>query len=164
VKDAELLLESSAQPRADSWSRDGKFLLYEVRDPKTNWDIWLLPLEGDKKPIPFLVTDFTEGDASLSPDGRWVAYISDESGNLEVYVRSFAMNSARTAVEAGGKWQISNGYAVDPRWRADGRELYYNGQSGQIMAVELATGPEFRPGKPQPLGFATERGTSSGSF
>jgi serine/threonine protein kinase len=164
AKDAELLLESSAQPRADGWSRDGKFLVYEVRDPKTNWDIWLLPLEGDKKPIPFLVTEFTEGDASFSPDGRWVAYISDESGHLEVYVRSFVMNSARTAVEAGGKWQVSNGYAVDPRWRADGRELYYNAQSGQIMAVEIATSPEFRPGKPQPLGFATERGTSSGTF
>jgi eukaryotic-like serine/threonine-protein kinase len=80
MKDADLLLESGGVPRADSWSPDGRFLLYDVRDPKTNSDIWLLPLEGDKKPIPLLVTEFTEADASFSPDGRWVAYISDESG------------------------------------------------------------------------------------
>jgi Tol biopolymer transport system component len=164
VTDAELLLKSSILPHADSWSRDGRFLLYDVRDPKTSFDIWLLPMEGDKKPIPFLVTEFTEAAARFSPDGRWVAYLSDESGHIEIYVRSFAMNSSRTAVEAGGKWQISNGYSLDPHWRGDGRELYYTAQSGQMMAVEIATTPEFSPGKPQPLGFATERGNSSGTF
>jgi Tol biopolymer transport system component len=164
VKDAELLLKSSTLPHADSWSRDGRFLLYDVRDPKTSFDLWLLPLQGDKKPIPFLVTEFTEAAGRFSPDGHWVAYLSDESGHIEVYVRSFAMNSAGTAVEAGSKWQISNEFSVDPRWRGDGRELYYTAQSGQMMAVEIATKPEFRPGKPQPLGFATERGNSSGTF
>jgi eukaryotic-like serine/threonine-protein kinase len=152
VKDAELLLKSRA-PQAMGWSRDGRFLLYRMFDPKTDWDFWVLPLEGDKKPIPFSVTAFREGDARFSPDGHWVAYISDESGHFEVYVRSFAMNSAGTAVEAGGKWQVSNGYGRQPCWRGDGRELYYSARDGHVMAVEIATNPEFRPGKPQPLGF-----------
>jgi eukaryotic-like serine/threonine-protein kinase len=154
VKDAELLLKSSEVPLAESWSRDGRFLLYRVFDPKTNWDIWVLPMEGDKKPVPFLVTEFREREARFSPDGHWVAYTSNESGHYEIYVRSFAMNSAGTAVEASGKWQISNGSGYQPRWRGDGRELYYSSEDGQLMAVEIATNPEFRPGKPQPLGFS----------
>ena len=154
VKDAELLLKSSEVPLAESWSRDGRFLLYRVFDPKTDWDFWVLPLEGDKKPVPFLVTEFREREARFSPDGHWVAYASNESGHYEIYVRSFAMNSAGTAVEAGVKWQISNGSGYQPRWRSDGRELYYTGGDGQVMAVEIATNPEFRPGKPQLLGFS----------
>jgi serine/threonine protein kinase/Tol biopolymer transport system component len=153
VKNPELLLRSSEAPYAVSWSRDGRFLLYQEFDPKTRWDIWVLPLEGDKKPAPFLVTEFREGDARISPDGHWVAYISDESGHFEIYVRSFAMNSAGTATEAGGKWQISNGYARQPRWRGDGRELFYTGGDRQVMAVEIATNLEFKAGKPHPLGF-----------
>jgi Tol biopolymer transport system component len=154
VKDAELLLKSSEVPLAESWSRDGRFLLYRVFDPKTDWDFWVLPLEGDKKPVPFLVTEFREREARFSPDGHWVAYVSNESGHYEIYVRSFAMNSTGTAVEAGVKWQISNGYGRKPRWRGDGRELYYSSEDGQLMGVEIATNPEFRPGKPQPLGFS----------
>jgi eukaryotic-like serine/threonine-protein kinase len=162
VKDAELLLKSSVVPYADSWSRDGRFLLYVVNDPKTKYDIWVLPLEGDKKPFPFLVTEFNEGAVRFSPDGHWVAYCSDESGHWEVYVRSFALNSAGTAVEAGGKWQISNGFGYGPRWRGDGRELYYRDRDGQVMAAEIATKPEFKPGKPEPLGFAVAVGIYSG--
>jgi Tol biopolymer transport system component len=164
AKDAERLLTSSGGPHAESWSRDGHFLLYAVFDPKTKWDIWVLPLEGDKKPVPFLVTEFSEGDARFSPDGHWIAYDSDESGHFEIYVRSFAMNSAGTAVEAGSKWQISNGSGVEPCWRGDGRELYYRALDGKVMAVEIATNPEFRPGKPQPLGFSTGAGNISGTL
>jgi Tol biopolymer transport system component len=153
VKDAELLLKASS-PQAMDWSRDGRFLLYRVFDPKTDWDFWVLPLEGDKKPVPFLVTEFRERDPRFSPDGHWVAYISDESGHYEIYVRSFAMNSAGTAVEASVKWKISDGYGRKTLWRGDGRELYYTGGDGQVMAVEIATNPEFKPGKPQPLGFS----------
>jgi Tol biopolymer transport system component len=153
LKEAELLVKGSSV--ASSWSRDGRFLLYDVRAPKSNDTIWVLPLDGDRKPVPFLVTEFNEYGARFSPDSHWVAYISDESGQSEIYVRSFAMNSAGTAVEAGGKWQISNGSGYAPRWRGDGRELYYLSEGGQAMAVEIATNPEFRPGKPQPLGFAS---------
>jgi eukaryotic-like serine/threonine-protein kinase len=160
VKDAELLLKASGLAYAGSWSRDGRFLLYIVNDPKTKWDIWVLPLGGDKKPVPFLVTEFNEGAVRFSPDGHWVAYTSDETGHFEIYVRSFAMNSAGTAVEAGAKWQVSNGYGIYPHWRGDGRELYYRVLDGRVMAVEIATNPEFRPGKPQPLGFAGGTGAA----
>jgi Tol biopolymer transport system component len=81
-----------------------------------------------------------------------VAYTSDESGEDEVYVRSFSMNSAGTAAEAGGKWPISNGFGVDPHWRGDGREVYFRSRSGGLMAVEIATNPAFRAGEPRPLG------------
>jgi Tol biopolymer transport system component len=162
VKDAELLLKTDRNPYAWGWSHDGRFLLYDTFDQKTLMDIWLLPLQGDKKPIPFLVTEFKEGVARFSPDGHWVAYASDETGQLEIYVRSFAMNAAGTAVETGGKWKISNESGFDSRWRADGRELYYRALDGKVMAVEISTKPEFRPGKPQPLGFSAATGTSSG--
>jgi Tol biopolymer transport system component len=152
VKDEEILLKSNESKVASSWSRDGRFLLYTSENPKTREDIWVLPLEGDKKPVPFLMTEFSEFDARFSPDGRWVAYTSNESGNNEVYVRSFSMNSGGTP-EVGGKLPISNGPATDPRWRRDGRELYYRSYpDGRLMAVEIATDHGFRPGRPQPVG------------
>jgi hypothetical protein len=115
----------------------------------------VLPLEGDRKPVPFLITEFNERQAHFSPDGHWVAYTSDESGQDEVYVRSFSVNSAGTAIEADAKWPISNGFGVDPHWRGDGRELYYRSRSGGLLAVEIATNPVFQAGKPQPLGVLT---------
>jgi Tol biopolymer transport system component len=154
VKDEEVLLKSSEDKMAASWSRDGGFLLYTATHPKTKNDIWVLPLEGEKKPIPFLITEFNEGQPSFSPDGQWVAYTSDESGHNEVYVRSFSINSPATAVSAGSKWQISNGFGADPRWRGDGRELYYRTRSGGgVLAVEIAANPAFRAGLPKPLGL-----------
>lgn len=114
-----------------------------------------LPLGNDKKPVPFLSTEFNEDQALFSLDGHWMAYTSDESGQVEVYVRSFSINSAGTAVEAGGKWKISNGFGVEPRWRGDGRELYYRSLDGRLQAVEIATNPAFRAGSPQPLGLLT---------
>ena len=155
VKDEEVLLKSIEDKTATSWSRDGRFLLYTVASSKTKNDVWVLPLGNDKKPAPFLSTEFNEDQALFSPDGHWVAYTSDESGQVEVYVRSFSMNSAGTAVEAGGKWKISNGFGVEPRWRADGRELYYRSLDGRLQAVEIATNPAFRAGSPQPLGLLT---------
>ncbi len=152
VKDEEVLLKSSEDKSPDSWSRDGHFLLYSALNAKTKYDSWVLPLEGDRKPVPFLITEFQEGLARFSPDGRWVAYTSDETGTYEVYVRSFSMNSGGTATQSSGKWQISNGSGLDPHWRGDGRELYYRSVEGRVMAVEIVTHPEFRSGKPQPLG------------
>ena len=148
VKDTEVLLSSGEDKLPTSWSRDGRFLLYTVIHPKTLNDIWVLPLEGDRKPAPFLVTEFNEQAARFSPDGNWVAYVSDESGQAEVYVRSFSMGS-------GGKWLISNGGGSAPRWRGDGRELYYAAPGGRLQAVDIVTSPVFRPGTPQPLGLTT---------
>jgi eukaryotic-like serine/threonine-protein kinase len=153
AKDAEVLLKTDEDKYASGWSPDGRLLLYTLYNAKTKGDIWLLPLDGDRKPLPFLVTPVNERNARFSPDGRWVAYDSDESGNDEIYVRSFSMDAARTAVDVGGKWQVSNGCSNHPRWRADGRELLYNTCDGYIMAVEIAAASEFRPGPPQRLGI-----------
>jgi eukaryotic-like serine/threonine-protein kinase len=153
AKDGEVLLKSGEDKFPSSWSRDGRFLLYTVSDPKTKNDIWVLPLEGHKQPVPLLNTEFDEYNARFSPDGHWIAYASNESGRFEVYVRSFSMNSDGTVVKAGSKWQISDGSGVTPRWRDDGRELYYRSQAGNqsIMAVEIVTSPVFRAGSPKPL-------------
>jgi eukaryotic-like serine/threonine-protein kinase len=151
-KDEELLLKSGEDKAATSWSPDGRFVLYVVNDPKTGRDVWMLPLEGDRKPVPFLNTAFQERNPHFSPDGRWVAYNSDESGHMEVYVRSFSMNSDGS-IAKGAKWQISNGIGMDPRWCGDGRELYYWTDRGAGMAVEISSSPKFNPGKPHPLGM-----------
>ncbi len=159
-EDEVALLKSSENKFATSWSRDGRFLLYTVAHANNKSAIWVLPLEGDRKPVPFLITEFNEGQARFSPDGHWVAYTSDESRHLAVYVRSLSMNSPGTALGAGGKWQVSDGYGREPRWRGDGRELFYlslpdyeSVPEGRAMAVEIATDPAFRAGKPYPLGI-----------
>jgi len=159
-KDEEVLIKSSEDKYPTSWSRDGRFLIYSAVNPKTKSDLWVVSLDGDKKPVPFLITQFDESQASFSPDGHWVAYISNESGQPEVYARSFSMNANGTSVAAGGKWQISRGYARDPRWDGDGRELYYRRVSesmtgGNAMAVEITTNPAFRAGNPELLGVST---------
>jgi serine/threonine protein kinase len=157
-KPEELLLESPESKHPRSWSADGRYLLYSSLSPATGQDIWVLPLENGRKPFPFLITEFNELIAEFSPDGHWVAYQSNESGKLEVYVRPFSVNSAGTAVEPGGKWQISTGSGRQPRWRADGRELYYRAADGRIMAVDIATSPAFRAGTPHPVGPPSDPG------
>jgi eukaryotic-like serine/threonine-protein kinase len=153
AKDEEVLLKSNEDKYPTSWSRDGRFLLYTTVNPKTKADIWLLPLEGRQKPLPFLITEFNERQARFSPDGRWVAYTSDESGQDEIYVRSFSMKSDGTALETGGRWHVSIGSGAEPHWRGDGRELYYRSLlDGKLMAVEIATKPTFLAGLPRPLG------------
>jgi Tol biopolymer transport system component len=150
-KDEATLVKSSAGTRDTNWSRDGRFLLYSAIHPERQHDIFVLPLQGDKKPVPFLATRFNEIYPRFSPDGHWMAYTSNESGRYEVYVRSFSMNADETAVEPGGKWQISTeGGASAPHWRSDGRELYFR-SNRRIMAVEITTSPAFHAGKPQPL-------------
>ena len=149
----QVLLKSSEDKYPTSWLRDGRFLLYTMVNPKTKADIWVLPLEGARKPLPFLITEFNERQARFSPDGRWVAYTSDESGQDEIYVRSFSLKSDGTAMEAGGRWQISVGSGAEPRWRGDGREIYYRSVlDGKLMAVEIAVNTTLRAGMPRPLG------------
>ncbi|HXQ26723.1 MAG TPA: protein kinase [Candidatus Acidoferrales bacterium] len=152
VKDEELLLKSSENKRPTSWSRDGRFLLYTASDTKTaREDLWVLPLEGDKKPFPFLRTEFNNYAGQFSPDGHWVAYVSDESGHNEIYLRTFSPGSSGTAADAGGKWLISANGGSQPRWRRDGKELYYLAPDGRLMAVEIATNPVLRAGVPKAL-------------
>ena len=109
----------------------------------------MLPLRGDKKPFPFLRTEFNEEDGRFSPDGHWVAYASDESGRSEIYVRRFSPIAIPGGAE--GKWLISNGGGVLPRWRADGKELYYQAPDGTLMSVQVRTTPGFRADIPRPL-------------
>jgi serine/threonine protein kinase len=152
AKDEELLLKSSEIKFPASWSRDGRFLLYVTGDhPRTKDDLWVLPLEGDKKPFPFLRTEFNNFEGQFSPDGRWVSYTSDESGRMEIYVRTFSPDSTAAASDTGGKWLISTGGGSEPRWRGDGKELYYLAPDGKLMAVEIATDPVFQAGVPKAL-------------
>ena len=151
MKDEKPLLKSSQGEVPTDWSRDGRFLLYDEVDPQTKSDMWVLPLEGDKKPAPFLRTEFNEEDGHFSPDGHYVAYTSDESGRNEIYVRTFSPDSTKGSSDAGGKWLISTGGGIDPRWRRDGKELYYVAADGRLIAVGVATGPGFQASAPKGL-------------
>jgi serine/threonine protein kinase len=139
----ELLLGEGINSRPVDWSRDGKFVVYESTGSTTGNDIWLLPMEGDHKPVPYLQTPFNEGDAQLSPDGRWMAYASNESGQPQVYVQAIPAS--------GAKWQISPAGGVQPRWRRDGKELFYISTDQKLMAVPVKSGDGFEAGASQPL-------------
>ncbi len=140
----ELLLPSQAFLHPDSWTPDGEMLLY---DSGASGHIWTLPTPrsgGESKPRPFLETAFTEIDAQVSPDGRWVAYTSDESGKNRVYARPFP--------GPGGKTSVSIEGGQEPRWSGNGRELFYRDpEKNQLMAVDIQTTPAFRAGTPHAL-------------
>jgi serine/threonine protein kinase len=125
--DEHLLLQSEELKRPNSWSPDGRFILYW--SALNNGDLMLLPLGGDHKPYPFLSTPFDEQQGGFSPDGKWVAYQSDESGHFEIYVRPFP--------GPGGQVQVSAGGGHSPRWRADGKELYYLSPDLKLMAAKV---------------------------
>jgi eukaryotic-like serine/threonine-protein kinase len=148
--DQDLLLKST-NGSATSSSRDGRFLLFTVENPETKSDLWVLPLQGDRKPTPFLRTEFNESSGQFSPDGHWIAYTSDESGSNEIYVREFSSGSAQGPGEAAGKWLISKGGGTDPRWRRDGRELFYVASDGKFMSVDISAKPACEAGVPRPL-------------
>jgi Tol biopolymer transport system component/predicted Ser/Thr protein kinase len=147
----QLLLKSDMEKRPTNWSRDGHFLLYTEANPKTNGDIWVLPLDGNRKPFLFLQTEFNESQARFSPDGRWVAYVSNEAGMADVYVRPFTPDQNGGAA-GGGKWLVSNGGGVNPRWNRSGKELYFIrfAQNSQ-MAVKVSTDKTFQAGVPGKL-------------
>jgi Tol biopolymer transport system component len=154
----EELLERSVMLPKD-WSRDGRYLLCDTpnQTPKTGNDIWALPLFGDHKPIPYVVTEFSELNPRLSPDGRWLAYQSSESGRPEIYVVSFPT--------PGGKWRISASDAAgaaSPVWNRNGRELYFFSFDAKVMAVDIAPGPAFQAGIPKALfGVRMNRGNAN---
>ncbi len=131
----EPLLDSSFPKYPNDWSRDGRFIAYTHDEPKTRGDIWILPMDpdpkgagGERKPFLFLQTEFNENRATFSTDGRWIAYQSDESGRNEVYIRPFP--------GPGGKWQVSTNGGSHPRWRRDGKELFYL-LDNLIMAADI---------------------------
>ena len=149
---AELLVKSAAVKHPNHWSLDGRFLIYDDHTAP-NQDLWIVPMTGDRKPIPFLVTPADETDANFSPDTRWIAYSSDESGQREVYVQGFVADHIPAA--GIGKWRISAAGGAKPRWGRDGKELYYMASDRKLMAVRVKfTATTFEVGDAVPL-FAT---------
>jgi len=126
------------------WSADGRYLLYTFSGsfPATA-DIWALPLFGDRKPFPVMQTEFTESLGAFSPDGRWIAYTTNETGQPNVYVQPF--------LRAGQKYPISPNGGRNPHWRADGRELFYLDAAGTMMAVPIEATDAFAAGLPKAL-------------
>ena len=134
----ELMVASKVPIRPSSWSRDGRYLLYTgPGDTKTGSNIWVLPLTGnreERQPSPWLKVPFRQSHPQFSPDGKWVAYVSDESGRDEVYIQPFPIS--------GGKWQVSSNGGRQPRWRGDGKELFFvtvnNGQVLRAAGIHAA--------------------------
>jgi eukaryotic-like serine/threonine-protein kinase len=124
-----------------SWSPNGQVLAFVEVTPTTGYDLWTLGL-GDRKAQPFLRTQFNESVPQFSPDGRWLAYISNETGRWEIYVQPYP--------SSGGKWQISTEGGAEPVWNRNGRELFYR-NGDKMMAVDIATQPSFTAGKPRVL-------------
>jgi eukaryotic-like serine/threonine-protein kinase len=154
----DLLLPSDRPDRevwATDWSHDGRFVLFSRGDlfNNTEAEIWVLPLTGDKQPKLFVRAAAAAYDAHFSPDGKWVAYTSRESGTPQVYVVPFQaarfLSSGATSSSLGGKWQISSAGGSVPRWRGDGSELFYV-VDNNMMAVEVE-GNGFQVGRTRSL-------------
>lgn len=152
-----LLYASDGAKFPCSISPDGRFLLFAEDHEKTGIDLMLLPLDGEPEPRPFITSDFNQPHGAFSPDGRWVAYASNESGHMEVYVAPFP--------GPGRKWQISTQGGSWPQWRDDSRELYYRAPVGTIVRVSLETrGESLLVGAPQSLDFAVTTDGSSARY
>jgi dipeptidyl aminopeptidase/acylaminoacyl peptidase len=144
VQAEQTILQNGQTERAWSWSRDGRYLLYTIGDGVPTFDLWVLPLFGDQKPFPFLATPFAETRAKFSPDGRWVAYTSNESGRAEVFVAPFP--------KADAKYRISTGAGSWSRWRPDGKGIFYLTPGDTLMSAEVnGQGPTFAVGAVTPL-------------
>jgi eukaryotic-like serine/threonine-protein kinase len=142
----EPLIETNARERVNSWSSDGKYLAYmrDTAQEKKDVDVWILPLFGDRKPFPFLQSPFNEGFPQFSPNVKWLAYTSDQSGKDQIYVVPFPTGN--------GKWQISTNGGFQPKWRRDGRELYYLAPDNSLMAVDITErGSTLEIGNPHAL-------------
>jgi eukaryotic-like serine/threonine-protein kinase len=139
-----VLLTTDQDKTPDDWSRDGRRIIIDVYSGgSTKLDLWWLPLDGDRKPAPYLQTPFNEAHGRLSPDGKWLAYASDETGRSEIYAQSFPT--------PGGKVLISTNGGDQPRWRGDGKELYYLTLDRKLMSVEVTAGATFESGTPKVL-------------
>jgi DNA-binding winged helix-turn-helix (wHTH) protein/Tol biopolymer transport system component len=142
AEDAQVLVRNSEMKISGNWTADGSYFTYAASNPQTRLDLWMLPGNGDA-PRPFLQTAANEMQPQVSPDGRWLAYASDESGTWEVYVQSFPAPGEKRTVSVGG--------GAQPQWRRDGRELFYLSPDGTLMAVDVTTGGTFEAGRPQRL-------------
>lgn len=145
---AELLLKLNIFGIPEDWSSDGRYISFSQLNFRTfHSDLWILPMDGDRKPFPYLESEFDENDSQIDPEGKWLAYTSNESGRPEVYVQSFP--------SPGNKVQISTDGGVTPKWRKDGKELFYVSPDKKIMSVAINTDPTFEAGVPKAL-FQTQ--------
>jgi Tol biopolymer transport system component len=157
----ERLITSADNSQPSDWSRDGRFLAYASQHPDRKWDLWLLPMstapETDRKPVAYLLSESNENLGQFSPDGRWLAYVSDASGINEVYVGTLPKFTFARQISANG--------GSRPRWRANGRELFYVAADGMLMAVNVKPGEMFEASAPVAL-FKTgiQRAGASGSY
>jgi Tol biopolymer transport system component len=139
----EVLLASQQNKSPCDWSPDGRWLLYRSADLANGWDLWALPLEGDRKPFPVVQTSFSERDGQFSPDGIWIAYQSNESGRDEIYIQPFPGGGRKIRISTAGGTQV--------RWRADGRELFYLTLDEQLMAVPIQFAGDGAPEPGDPV-------------
>jgi Tol biopolymer transport system component len=144
-------LDAGTQPGLTDWTRDGRYLVYSYQS-----DVWALPVSGEvdeRKPVRVVQAEGNQLAGYVSPDHRWIAYLSNESGRQELYVQPFTpgTGSATQASPAAGKWMLSNGTLGMARWRSDGRELLFLGTDGSVMAVDIPPGPVFKASAPKVL-------------
>jgi eukaryotic-like serine/threonine-protein kinase len=155
ANEKELFKKAGEGKAPTSWSGDGRFLLYFTAvGPVTGRKLWVLPLEGDRKPVLLLGSDFNPSHGSFSPDGRWIAYVSNESGRNEIYVRPFVASGPSLGE---GEWPVSKDGAKDetPKWRGDGKEILFSALNNAIMAVDVnGSGAAFQMGAPKQLFIA----------
>ena len=142
--DEEPLLQSSALfKNVIQWTPDGSSIIYNQPDPETGWDIWRLPLDGDRKSAPIVRTRFNEYGGAVSPDGHWITYFSEESGKSEVYVQSYP--------EPGHKYQVSTAGGTGSTWSKDGKQILFASLDGNAMLADVETAPAFKVERPRIL-------------
>ncbi len=145
VMPEEALLKSDSFKLPEHWSADGRFLLYRIENTQTRPDLWALPMMGEKKPQAVVRSQFSDIQGRFSYDSQWIAYVSDESGRPEIYVQGFPT--------AGAKFQISTSGGYQPRWRKDGKELFFISPSRDVMAVDITVSSDgaLKAGVPHKL-------------
>jgi Tol biopolymer transport system component len=160
----QLILQTSQGKWPWDWSRDGRFISFTSDSIQTKTDLWILPLGGERKPLLFRQTPANELGGMFSPDQKWIAYSSDESGRWEVYVESFNLSQLDQKAPSRRRWQVSSHGGFQPLWRRDGKELFYISSDvsprdwwtqgrpgGRLMAVDVKLGPQFTTGVPREL-------------
>ena len=145
-----LVLHTDFEKWPDAWSHDGRYVLYEERT--TQDDLWVLPISGDRIPIPVTRTAFQESHARFSPDGRWISYESNQSGRPEIYIRSFVPPGSNGVLASSAVYQVSRDGGQRAQWRQDGRELTYVAANNVVMSVDVTAATSLvTVGPPRPL-------------